>query len=53
MLLLRSFIDSLTPQFPHENDPQALVPLQTMRSLTDVRRDVVSTIRQVVDVISR
>ncbi|KAF8587883.1 Opi1-domain-containing protein [Ramaria rubella] len=52
ILLLRSFIDSLSPH-PHQSDPQALVPLQTMRSLTDVRRDVVSTIRQVVDVISR
>ncbi|KAF8517892.1 transcription factor Opi1-domain-containing protein [Hysterangium stoloniferum] len=51
--VLRSFIDTLTPQSSHENGPPALVPLQAMRTLSDVRRDVVNTIRQVVDVISK
>ncbi|GJJ11484.1 hypothetical protein Clacol_005717 [Clathrus columnatus] len=50
--VLRTFIDSLTPQPPHQNDPHALVSLQAMRSLTDVRRDLVKTVREVVKAIS-
>lgn len=50
ILVLRDFVASLqaTP-----NNPSAVISPQHMRTLTDVRRDVVQTIRQVVDVVSK
>ncbi|KDQ19069.1 hypothetical protein BOTBODRAFT_28564 [Botryobasidium botryosum FD-172 SS1] len=56
ILLLRSFIESISPpQDPasSQQDPDALVPIQSMQTLTEVKRDLVSTIRQVVDVVSK
>lgn len=55
ILLLRSFIESISPpQDPSsQQDPDALVPMQSMQTLTDVKKDLVSTIRQVVDVVSK
>jgi hypothetical protein len=50
ILVLRDFTASLQPS---ANNPSALISPQHMRTLTDVRRDVVQTIRQVVDVVSK
>ena len=35
------------------SDPGALVPLTAMRTLADVKKDVISTVRQVVEVMSK
>jgi hypothetical protein len=48
ILILRHFIASLRP-LPSE----ALISAEHMRRLTDVRRDIVHTIRQAVDVVSK
>lgn len=68
ILLLRSFISSLSPHqnplpdlenpgSPQEAGPSssedALVPIQTLQTLSEVKKDLVSTIRQVVDVVSK
>jgi len=48
ILILRHFIASLRPL-----PSKALISAEHMRRLTDVRRDIVHTIRQVVDVVSK
>jgi len=50
ILVLRDFTASLQSS---ANNPSALISPQHLRTLTDVRRDVVQTIRQVVDVVSK
>ncbi|KAF8625469.1 hypothetical protein AX15_005364 [Amanita polypyramis BW_CC] len=60
ILILRDFIAGLQPlpppSTPHGADPSSSrrpVSQAHMRALTDVRRDLVQTIRQVVDVVSK
>ncbi|KAI9464476.1 Opi1-domain-containing protein [Lactarius psammicola] len=55
ILILRDFIASLQPppDSPHALNPDALVSQERMRQLTNVKRDVVATVRQVVDVVSK
>jgi hypothetical protein len=53
ILLLRSFIASLNPNAADAQSTDALVPIQSLQTLTEVKRDLVSTIRQVVDVVSK
>jgi hypothetical protein len=57
ILLLRSFIASISPSSSSSSSSQqsadALVPIQTLQTLTEVKKDLVSTIRQVVDVVSK
>ena len=52
ILILRDFISSLQSS-DHSSGSDTLVSPSHMRTLTDVRRDVVQTIRQVVDVVSK
>ncbi|KAG8951818.1 hypothetical protein FRC04_005510 [Tulasnella sp. 424] len=49
--LLQKFLASLDAKM--SENPGALVPLTHMRTLTDVKRDVVTTVRQVVEVMSK
>ncbi|KAH7106193.1 Opi1-domain-containing protein [Auriculariales sp. MPI-PUGE-AT-0066] len=52
MLILREFIAKVTP--PNASaDGDVVVSAQHMRTLQDVKQDVVQTIRQVVDVVSK
>lgn len=55
ILILRDFIASLQPppDSPHALNPDALITQERMRQLTNVKRDVVATVRQVVDVVSK
>ena len=55
ILILRDFIASLQPppDSPHALNPDALVSEERMRQLTNIKRDVVATVRQVVDVVSK
>ncbi len=55
ILILRDFIASLQPppDSPHALNPDALISQERMRQLTNVKRDVVATVRQVVDVVSK
>src|SRR6266852_5893479 len=41
------------PDSPHVPNPDALISQERMRQLTNVKRDVVETVRQVVDVVSK
>jgi transcriptional repressor OPI1 len=41
------------PDSPHALNPDALISQERMRQLTNVKRDVVETVRQVVDVVSK
>jgi hypothetical protein len=54
-VILRDFIASLQPppNSPHALNPDALISQERMRQLTNVKRDVVATVRQVVDVVSK
>jgi hypothetical protein len=54
-MILRDFIASLQPppDSPHALNPDALISQERMRQLTNVKRDVVATVRQVVDVVSK
>ena len=54
-MILRDFMASLqpTPDSPHALNPDALISQERMRQLTNVKRDVVETVRQVVDVVSK
>ncbi|KAG1734457.1 transcription factor Opi1-domain-containing protein [Suillus paluster] len=52
ILILRDFITSLQPSGTSSGTDSLISPTH-MRTLTDVRRDVVQTIRQVVDVVSK
>ncbi|KAG2357263.1 transcription factor Opi1-domain-containing protein [Suillus spraguei] len=52
ILILRDFIESLhSPD--SSSDTDTLISPTHMRTLTDVRRDIVQTIRQVVDIVSK
>ncbi|KAI0272384.1 transcription factor Opi1-domain-containing protein [Gloeopeniophorella convolvens] len=55
ILILRDFIASLQPPpgSQHALNPDALISPEHMRQLTNVKRDVVATVRQVVDVVSK
>ena len=55
IVILRDFIASLQPPpgSPHALNPDALISQERMRQLTNVKRDVVATVRQVVDVVSK
>ncbi|KAG8214954.1 transcription factor Opi1-domain-containing protein [Butyriboletus roseoflavus] len=53
MLILRDFIDSLQSYVVDPSASDAYVSPTRMRTLHDVRRDIVNTIRQVVDVVSK
>ena len=55
ILILRDFIASLQPPLdsPHALNPDVLISQERMRQLTNVKRDVVATVRQVVDVVSK
>jgi len=55
IVILRDFIASLQPppDSPHALNPDALISQERMRQLTNVKRDVVNTVRQVVDVVSK
>ena len=52
---MRDFIASLQPPLdsPLALNPDALISQERMRQLTNVKRDVVATVRQVVDVVSK
>jgi hypothetical protein len=54
-VILRDFIASLQtpPDSPHALNPDVIISRERMRQLTNVKRDVVATVRQVVDVVSR
>jgi transcriptional repressor OPI1 len=54
-VVLRDFIASLqpAPDSPHALNPDALISQERMRQLTNVKRDIVDTVRQVVDVVSK
>lgn len=52
ILILRDFIESLHPSDPSSGTDTLISPTH-MRTLTDVRRDIVQTIRQVVDIVSK
>lgn len=52
ILILRDFIDSLHPSDSSSGTDTLISPTH-MRTLTDVRRDIVQTIRQVVDIVSK
>lgn len=53
ILILRDFIDSLQSYVIDPSESDAYISPTHMRTLHDVRRDIVSTIRQVVDVVSK
>lgn len=55
IVVLRDFIASLQPPpgSPHALNPDALISQERMRQLTNAKRDVVATVRQVVDVVSK
>ncbi|KAF8549868.1 Opi1-domain-containing protein [Imleria badia] len=53
MLILRDFIDSLQSYVVDASTSDAYISPTHMRTLNDVRRDVVNTIRQVVNVVSK
>jgi transcriptional repressor OPI1 len=55
IVILRDFMASLQPppDSPHALNPDALISQERMRQLTNVKRDVVETVRQVVDVVSK
>ncbi|KAF8142142.1 transcription factor Opi1-domain-containing protein [Boletus edulis] len=53
ILILRDFIDSLQSYVVDPSASDIYISPTHMRTLNDVRRDVVNTIRQVVDVVSR
>jgi len=55
IVILRDFMASLQPPpgSPHALNPDALISQERMRQLTNVKRDVVETVRQVVDVVSK
>ncbi|KAI0255697.1 transcription factor Opi1-domain-containing protein [Lactifluus subvellereus] len=55
ILILRDFIASLQPppDSPLALNPDALISQERMRQLANVKRDVVATVRQVVDVVSK
>lgn len=52
ILILRDFIESLHPS-DSSSGADTLISPTHMRTLTDVRRDIVQTIRQVVDIVSK
>ncbi|KAG2046750.1 Opi1-domain-containing protein [Suillus hirtellus] len=52
ILILRDFIESLHPS-DSSSGTDILISPTHMRTLTDVRRDIVQTIRQVVDIVSK
>jgi len=51
ILVLQRFLASLDSQM--SSNSSALVPMDAMRTLSDVKRDVVNTVRQVVEVMSK
>ncbi|KAI9464812.1 Opi1-domain-containing protein [Russula earlei] len=55
IVILRDFIASLQPppDSPRALNPDALISQERMRQLANVKRDVVATVRQVVDVVSK
>lgn len=55
ILILRDFMAALQPPpgSPHALNPDAIITPEHMRQLTNVKRDVVNTVRQVVDVVSK
>ncbi|EGN95202.1 hypothetical protein SERLA73DRAFT_77210 [Serpula lacrymans var. lacrymans S7.3] len=53
ILILRDFMVSLQNTTSSSSSPDAIISATHMRTLMDVRRDVVHTIRQVVDVVSK
>jgi hypothetical protein len=55
ILILRDLIASLqpSPDSPHALNPDALISQERMRQLANIKQDVVATVRQVVDVVSK
>ncbi|KIK80642.1 hypothetical protein PAXRUDRAFT_833408 [Paxillus rubicundulus Ve08.2h10] len=53
ILVLRDFIASLQSTVANPSSSNAYISQTHMRTLTDVRKDIVNTIRQVVDVVSK
>ncbi|VDC06055.1 unnamed protein product [Peniophora sp. CBMAI 1063] len=55
ILLIREFMDALQPpaDSPYAINPHAVITPEQMQQLANVKRDVVDTIRQVVDVVSK
>ncbi|KAI0029189.1 transcription factor Opi1-domain-containing protein [Vararia minispora EC-137] len=55
ILLLREFMEKLQPPegSPYALNPNAIITPEQMQQLGNVKRDVVDTIRQVVDVVSK
>ncbi|KAI0056060.1 hypothetical protein BV25DRAFT_1655924 [Artomyces pyxidatus] len=55
ILILRDFMAALQPPpgSPHALNPDAIISPEHMQQLTNVKRDVVNTVRQVVDVVSK
>lgn len=51
ILVIQRFLASLNAQV--SGNPGALVPVTAMQTLTEVKRDVVSTVRQVVEIMSK
>lgn len=50
-MVIQRFLASLDSQM--SGNPGALVPVTAMRTISDVKRDVVATVRQVVEVMSK
>ncbi|EIW78804.1 Opi1-domain-containing protein [Coniophora puteana RWD-64-598 SS2] len=53
ILILRDFIVSLQSAANGSTSPDALISPSHLRTLTEIRKDVVHTVRQVVDVVSK
>ncbi|KAA1468965.1 Opi1-domain-containing protein [Dentipellis sp. KUC8613] len=55
IIILRDFIAALQPPpgSPHAINPHAVISPEHMRQLANAKRDVVDTIRQVVDIVSK
>ncbi|KAG9036008.1 hypothetical protein FRB95_010008 [Tulasnella sp. JGI-2019a] len=51
IMVIQRFLTSLDAQM--SGNPGALVPVTAMRTISDVKRDVVATVRQVVEVMSK
>ncbi|KAG8879849.1 hypothetical protein FRB97_001326 [Tulasnella sp. 331] len=51
IMVIQRFLTSLDSQM--SGNPGALVPVAAMRTISDVKRDVVATVRQVVEVMSK
>lgn len=55
ILILRDFMESIQPLPQRDSHPHRRPPIseEQLRKLTEVRKDIVSTIRQMVDVVSK